>query len=94
MHLKGKFGVKTRKWLLAHRGNSEIYNPYKDLNILEDIKIRRLEWASHFMRMEEERIPKTVLNGKFHNLSSVGKPRTSWADVVQRDVSQILEIRG
>jgi len=27
---------------LRHRWNSEIYNLYKDLNILDDIKIRRL----------------------------------------------------
>jgi len=25
---------------------------------VEDIKIRRLEWAGHIIRMEEERIPK------------------------------------
>ena len=25
---------------------------------MEDIKIRRLEWAGHVIRMEEERIPK------------------------------------
>jgi uncharacterized Rossmann fold enzyme len=30
---------------------------------VEDIKIRRLEWAGHIIRMEEERIPKKVLNG-------------------------------
>jgi uncharacterized Rossmann fold enzyme len=27
-------------------------------NIVEDIKIRRLEWAGHIIRMEEERNPK------------------------------------
>jgi hypothetical protein len=33
---------------------------------LQDFKIRRLEWAGHIIRMEEERIPKKVLNGNFH----------------------------
>jgi hypothetical protein len=37
---------------------------YKEPDIVEDIKIRRLEWAVHIM-MEEERIPKKVLNGNF-----------------------------
>jgi hypothetical protein len=32
--------------------------------------------------MEKERIPKKVLNGKFHTTRPVGKPRTRWADVV------------
>ena len=40
------------------RWNNELYSLYKELNIVEDIKIRRLEWAGHIIRMEEERIPK------------------------------------
>ena len=61
---------------------------------MEDIKIRRLEWAGHIIRMEEERIPKKVLNGNFHTTRTVGRPRTRWADVVQRDALQLLGIRG
>jgi hypothetical protein len=72
----------------------EIYTLYKDLNIVDDIKIRRLKWAGHIMRMEEEIFPKTVLKGKFYNTSSVGKPRRRSADVVQRDPLQIIGIRG
>jgi hypothetical protein len=49
---------------------------------VEDIKIRRLEWAGHIIRMEEEMIPKKVLNGNFHTTRPVGRPRTRWADVV------------
>jgi hypothetical protein len=52
---------------------------------VEDIKIRRLEQAGHKIRMGEEKIPKKVLNGNFHTTRPVGKPRTRWADVVQRD---------
>jgi hypothetical protein len=45
--------------------------------------------------MEEERIPKKeVLNGNFHTTSPVGRPRTRWAHVVQRDALQLLWIRG
>jgi hypothetical protein len=44
--------------------------------------------------MEEERIPKKVLNGTFHNTRPVGRPRTRWADMVQRDVLQLLGVRG
>jgi hypothetical protein len=40
------------------RWNNELYSLYSELNIVEDIKIRRLEWAGHIIRMEEERIPK------------------------------------
>jgi len=43
--------------------------------------------------MEEERIPKKVLNGNF-TTRPVGRPRTRWADVVQKDALQLLGIRG
>jgi len=44
--------------------------------------------------MEEERIPKKVLNGNFYTTRTVGRPRNRWADVVQRDALQLLGIRG
>jgi hypothetical protein len=63
-------------------------------NIVEYTKIRRLEWVSHTIRMEEERNPKKVLNGNFHTTRPVGRPRNRWADVVQRDALQLLGMRG
>jgi hypothetical protein len=76
------------------RWNNELYGLYKEPNIVEVIKIRRLEWAGHMIRMEEERITKKVLNGNFHTTRPVGRPRTRWADVIQRDALQLLGIRG
>ena len=85
-HKRGDAGVL--------RWNNELYSLYKDLNIVEDIKIRRLGWLGHVIRMADERIPKQVLNGTFYNTRPVGRPRTRWADVVQRDALQMLGIRG
>jgi hypothetical protein len=76
------------------RWNNELYILYSEPNIVEDIEIRRLEWAGHIIRMEEERIPKKVLNGNFHTTRPVGRPGTRWVDVVQRDALQLLGIRG
>jgi hypothetical protein len=45
----------------------------------------RVGWVGVIVRMEEKRIPKKVLNGKFHNKRPVGRPRTRWEDSVQRD---------
>ena len=61
---------------------------------MEDIRIKRLEWARHIIRMKEERIPKKILNANFHTTRLVGRPRTRWADVVQRDALQLLGTRG
>jgi hypothetical protein len=44
--------------------------------------------------MEEGRIPKKVLNGKFLNTRKVGRPRIRWEDAVQKDALQILGTRG
>ena len=52
-----------------------------------------LAWAGHIIRMEEQRIPKKVLNGNFHTARLVGRPRNRWADVVQRDTRQLLGIK-
>jgi len=41
-----------------------------------------------------ERIPKKVLNGNLYTTRPVGRQRTRWADVVQRDALQLLGIRG
>jgi hypothetical protein len=76
------------------RWNNELYSLYKNPNIVEYIKIRRLGWVGHIIRMEEERIQKRVLNGNFHTTRPVGRPRTTLADVVQRDALQLLGIRG
>jgi len=61
-----------------------------------DIKIRRLGWAGHIIRIQEERIPKKKkgFERKLLNTRPVGRPRNRWADVVQRDALQLLGIRG
>jgi len=82
----------TGRW--RSRWNSAICNLYRDLNILDDIKIRRVGWEGQVERMKDERIlKKKVLNGIFHNTRTVGKPRTRWQDVVRRDTSQMLVTR-
>jgi hypothetical protein len=37
---------------------------------------------------------KNVLTRNFHTTRPVGRPRTRWADVVQSDALQLLEIKG
>jgi len=61
---------------------------------VEDIKFRRLGWAGHIIRMEEQRIPKRGLNRNFHTARPVGRPRTRWVDMVQRDARELMGIRG
>jgi hypothetical protein len=65
------------------------YYPY----VKDDIKIRRLGWVGHIIRMEDERIPKKVFKEKLCNTRLVGKPRKGYKDIFKRDTSQILGVR-
>jgi hypothetical protein len=47
----------------------------------------------YIIKMENTNIPENGLNGKVHNPSPLGKPRTRWVDVVLRDTSHILRIK-
>jgi hypothetical protein len=63
--LKRIYGPIEDKGCWHSSWNSEIYNFYKDLNIVDNIKIRKLGWVGHIIRMEAGRIPKYVLNENF-----------------------------
>jgi hypothetical protein len=52
-----------------------IYSLYKEPNIVEDIKIRRLGWAGHVVRMEEEIIPKRGFKRKLPYHKASGKTK-------------------
>ena len=71
--LRRIYGLTHEGGCWRPRWNNERYSLYSEPNIVVDIKIRRLEWAGHIIRMEEERIPKKVLNGNFHT-------RKQWED--------------
>jgi hypothetical protein len=74
--LRRIYGLIQDKGRWLSRWNTEICNSYKNLNIVDNIKLRRLGWAGRIIRLEDERIPRKFLNGKFHNKIPVGKPRT------------------
>jgi hypothetical protein len=44
--------------------NQEIYNKFKYPNIVTVIKVRRLEWLGHVVRIDGARIVKKLLEGK------------------------------
>jgi hypothetical protein len=56
--LRRIYGLTQEGGCWRPRWKNELYSLYNEPNILEDIKIRRLELAGHTIRMEEERTPK------------------------------------
>jgi hypothetical protein len=55
------------------------------------IKFKRLQWAGHILvvRKGNFRIPRRVLDGKFHGRRPMGRPRLRWEDSLL-----LLNIRG
>jgi len=41
--------------------NHEICNLYKEMELTRNIRLRRVQWVSHVMRMKDERVLKKAL---------------------------------
>jgi hypothetical protein len=57
------------------RFDTEIYELYKDIDIVNDVQLRRLQWAGHVIRMPEERILRKVMMGRLEGVRPMGTPR-------------------
>ena len=75
-------GKKKTKRILT---NKEIYASVKKPTITETIRLNRLRWFGHAQRMEENRIPKRVLNMNLGTTRLRGRPRNRWQDEVRED---------
>jgi hypothetical protein len=56
---------------------------YKSQDIINVIKIRRLEWLGHIIRMDETRSVKKICEGKFEGRRGRGRPRLRWINDVE-----------
>jgi hypothetical protein len=61
-------------------GNEEVHNSYSSPDIIRQVKSRRMRWAGHVARMEEERKVYKVLVGKPEGKRPLGRPRRRWED--------------
>ena len=63
----------TGEWRKLH--NEELRDVYSLPNIVQVVKSRRMRWAGHVARMEEERGVHRVLVGKPEGKRPLGRPR-------------------
>jgi hypothetical protein len=83
--LRRIFGPKrdglTGEWRKLH--NEELNDLYSSPNIVKVIKSRRMRWAGHVARMEEERGVHKVLVGKPEEKRPLGRPRRRWENNIK-----------
>ena len=63
-NLRKIYGLKFENGKWRVRYNMELKYQYKSPDILAEIKTRRLEWLGHVLRMDNEPLPKLILNSK------------------------------
>jgi hypothetical protein len=75
------------KWRI--KTNAELITKYKSQDIINVIKIRRLEWLGHVIRMDETRSVKKILEGKLEGRRGRGRPRLRWINDVEDDLRKL-----
>jgi hypothetical protein len=72
------------------RMNHELNGLIKNPHIVRYVKIKRMAWLGHVMRIEGERIPKRVLEQEPTGRRNRGRPRKRWIE----DIEKCIEIMG
>jgi len=86
-------GAKQENETWQKRHNYELYEAFNEPNIVNYIKVNRLAWAGHLMRMNNDRILKKIFNTKPDGVRRVGRPKLRWEDGVDQDM-RILEVKN
>jgi hypothetical protein len=62
---------------------------YRKPNIVTTLKVRRLEWAGHVVRMSDDRTEKKVFLGKPVARREAGRPKLRWLDCIENDLKSM-----
>jgi hypothetical protein len=80
--------IVNRPWRKLHDG--ELHNLYLFLDIIRQIKSKRVGWAGHVACVEEERKVCNILVGKPEGKRPLENPRHRWEDGVKMDLGEIV----
>jgi hypothetical protein len=68
--------------------NEELYHLYDVIDLVTTIKITRLRWAGHIVRMQDNLPCKKITLEKPEGRRRVGRPNLRWMDGVMRDADR------
>ena len=66
--------------------NYELNELIGNADIVRCIKIRRIAWLGHVMRMDDKRTPKRILQWKSIGTRTRGRPRKRWIAGIKEDL--------
>ena len=92
--MEKKLNATENKWLrrilrisyIEHVTNEEIRRRTQQHLVSEIIRKRRMKWAGHVLRMDENRNPKKIYNYNPEGKRSVGRPKRRWKDCLEEDL--------
>jgi hypothetical protein len=71
------------------RYNEELYRLYDETDLVITIRITRLRWAGHIVRMQDNLPCKKITLDKPEGTMRVGRPNLRWMDGVMRDAERL-----
>ena len=71
------------------RCNRELQELYSEPNIVNVIKSSWLRWAGHFVRMDENELPRKTLWTNPGGQRGRGRPKSRWIDGVEKDARKL-----
>ncbi|GFV24582.1 uncharacterized protein TNCV_1914441 [Trichonephila clavipes] len=81
---RGVLSQENGTW--RRRSNLELYQSYKESDIVDFIKIQRIKWAGHVIRMSEDDTTKKVFNAQPIGTRRKGRPNLTWIDGLEKDL--------
>ena len=93
--LRRIFGAVRERGEWRIRYNLELYQLYDELQVSKIVKLQRLQWAGHVQRMNDDRMPKKVMNAQRVDGARLrGRPRARWEHSVCEAAHQMLGFRN
>jgi hypothetical protein len=75
--------------ILCNIGSNKLMTKYKAPDIVNVIKIRRLEWLEHVVRMNKTRSVNKNFEEKLEGRRGRGRPRLRWINDVEDNLREL-----
>ncbi|PNF22196.1 hypothetical protein B7P43_G04932, partial [Cryptotermes secundus] len=80
---------KTLRNFATYRAETLILTVREENALRIFIKSQRIKWMGHVKRMEDNAMPKRMLEGRLYSKTRKGRPRIRWLDNVKNDLKKM-----